>query len=90
MHLPLSTSSDPNASGVDSAEWLQPPVEQEGLSRYVATLRERIWIIVAIVAITTRFAILYVLTADKGLRGAGRHGRSSRPRRPTSRWSTCR
>lgn len=50
---------------VDPAEWMQPPAEQEGLRRYVETLRERMWIIVGITAITTAIAILYVLTADK-------------------------
>lgn len=48
-----------------SSDWIQPPVEQEGLTRYVATLRERIWIIIAITAITTGIAILYVATAQR-------------------------
>ncbi len=48
-----------------TAEWLQPPEEQEGLSRFVQTLRERIWLVVAVVALTTGIAILYVLTAQK-------------------------
>ena len=51
-------------------DWLQPPLEQEGLSRYVATLRERIWIIIAIVAITTGVSVLYVATAQKVYTGA--------------------
>lgn len=57
----------PNGSttGNHSSEWIQPPVEQEGLTRYVATLRERIWIVIAIIAITTGIAILYVATANK-------------------------
>lgn len=50
---------------VAASDWIQPPVEAEGLSRYVVTLRERIWIIVAIMGITTAMAILYVGTADK-------------------------
>lgn len=46
-------------------DWLEPPAEQEGLQRYVETIRERLWLIAAIVAITTGFAVLYVLTAPK-------------------------
>jgi non-specific protein-tyrosine kinase len=49
---------------------MQPPVEQEGLKRYVATLRERIWIVIATIVITTGIAILYVMSADKVYRGA--------------------
>jgi capsular exopolysaccharide synthesis family protein len=48
-----------------SDDWLQPPPEQGGLNRYVQTIRERIWIVVAAIAITTAIAILYVLTASK-------------------------
>ena len=46
-------------------DWRQPPEEQEGLQRYVETIRERIWLIVTAVAITTGIAILYVATATK-------------------------
>lgn len=48
-----------------AGDWLQPPPEQEGLQRYVETIRERLWLIAGIVAITTGVAILYVLTATK-------------------------
>ena len=51
-------------------DWIQPPVEQEGLKRYVATLRERIWIVIATIVITTGIAILYVTTAAKVYTGA--------------------
>src|SRR5436190_5218817 len=47
------------------ADWVQPPSEQEGLSRYVETLRERIWLIVAAVALTTGLAIVYLVLASK-------------------------
>ena len=47
------------------ADWLQPPEEQEGLKRYVETFRERLWLIVLTVAITTGIAVLYVFTATK-------------------------
>ena len=46
-------------------DWRQPPVEQEGLQRYVETIRERLWLIVATVAITTAIALIYVATATK-------------------------
>ena len=48
-----------------TTDWLQPPVEETGLRHYVQTLRERIWIVVASVVLTTGIAILYVVTADK-------------------------
>jgi capsular exopolysaccharide synthesis family protein len=48
-----------------ATEWLQPPEEQEGLKRYVETIRERIWLIVTAVAITTGIALLYVATATR-------------------------
>ncbi len=46
-------------------DWLHPPEEQEGLSRFVQTLRERSRLIIAIVAATTLVAILYVATATE-------------------------
>ncbi len=55
-----SNSSDTSAP---DADWLQPPAEEQGLAGYVRTLRERLWLILAIVAITTGAAILYVVTA---------------------------
>jgi succinoglycan biosynthesis transport protein ExoP len=48
-----------------SADWLQPAEDQEGLKRYVETVRERFWIILAAVLVTTGIAILYVATATK-------------------------
>ncbi len=47
------------------ADWLQPPEEQEGLKRYVETFRERFWLILLTMLITTGIAVLYVLTAAK-------------------------
>ncbi len=47
------------------AEWLQPPEEQGGLERYLETIRERLWLIVMTVAITTLIAVIYVATATK-------------------------
>ena len=48
-----------------ATDWVHPPAEQEGLQRYVETVRERIWLIVSAVVITTLIAILYVATATK-------------------------
>src|SRR5438045_3375788 len=55
------------AEGTDSnqVDWLQPPPEQEGLARYLETIRERGWLIVICVVITTAVALLYVATATK-------------------------
>jgi tyrosine-protein kinase len=49
----------------NKADWLQPPEEEEGLRRYVETIRERFWLIVITVLITTGAAIAYVATATK-------------------------
>ena len=49
----------------NSADWLRPAEEQEGLKRSTETIRERIWVIIGAVAITTLIAIAYVLTATK-------------------------
>jgi Mrp family chromosome partitioning ATPase/capsular polysaccharide biosynthesis protein len=46
-------------------DWLRPPREEEGLSRYARTVRERLWTIIAIVVVTTGIAVLYVATAGK-------------------------
>src|SRR3954453_2725472 len=50
---------------VRSAEWLRPQVEQQGLQRYVNTIRERIRLIVLITVLCTGAAIAYVVTAEK-------------------------
>lgn len=51
------------------ADWLRSPEEQEGLKRYVETFRERFWLIVSTVAITTVIVILYVILAAKTYEG---------------------
>ena len=48
-----------------TTNWLQPPEEQEGLKRYVETFRERFWLIVVAMLITTAIALIYVVTATK-------------------------
>jgi capsular exopolysaccharide synthesis family protein len=47
------------------ATWLQPPQEQQGLTRFVQTLRERGWLVALTVVVTTAVAIAYVATATK-------------------------
>src|SRR4051794_11185705 len=47
------------------SSWLNPSAEQQGLARYVSTLRERKWLIAFTVLITTLAAVGYVLTASK-------------------------
>ena len=56
-------SSDLRQAG--TTDWLQPPEEEAGLRQYVRILRERIWIVVAAVVLTTSIAIVYVVTANK-------------------------
>lgn len=52
-------------NGNHRAEWLDPPAEEEGLRRYVETIRERIGLVVLAVLVTTAMAGLYVFTAPK-------------------------
>jgi capsular exopolysaccharide synthesis family protein len=66
--LPADADRAPQGDPVPNdspADWLRPPEEQEGLQRYVETLRERFWLVVSTVAIATVVAILYVLLAGK-------------------------
>ncbi len=51
--------------GPGRPDWRHPSLEQPGLSRYLAILRERIWLIVACVAVTTAAALVYLAVADK-------------------------
>ena len=46
-----------------TSDWLQPPPDQQSLTRYIEAIRERIWLVALAVAITTLAAILYVATA---------------------------
>jgi capsular exopolysaccharide synthesis family protein len=52
-------------SSASSAAWLKPTVEESALQRYVQTLRERKWLILATTLITTLLAAGYVATANK-------------------------
>lgn len=53
------------AASAQTDTWLHPPQEDEGLKRYLVTLRERWWLVVACVLVTTAVAIVYVQTASK-------------------------
>lgn len=55
----------PDPTDSSPADWLRPAEEQEGLKRYVETFRERLWLILVTLAITTGIAALYVFTATK-------------------------
>jgi tyrosine-protein kinase len=57
--------SGPAETRPQAVDWLQPPPEQEGLSRYVATIRERLWVVVMAVAVAMGVVILYLGTATK-------------------------
>jgi capsular exopolysaccharide synthesis family protein len=47
-----------------SAGWQQPAVEQHGLRRFLQTLREGAWLVLATVAVTTSLAVAYVMSTD--------------------------
>ena len=49
----------------EAADWLQPPLAQSGARRYLQTLRERAWLVVLTLIVTTAAAVVYVATADK-------------------------
>src|SRR6266487_2593453 len=60
----MSPSEDPRQAA-QSADWLEPVPEQEGLRRYVETLRERMWIVIGVVVVVTLAAVIYVIAAPK-------------------------
>jgi non-specific protein-tyrosine kinase len=53
------------APHLDARDWIQPPDEAQGIGRYVETLRDRLWIVIACTVISTVVAIAYVATATK-------------------------
>ena len=65
----------------NKAEWLHPPAEEEGLRRYVETIRERFGLVILAVLITTGAAVAYVITAPKTYEACHRHARHPRLRR---------
>src|SRR3954454_22708989 len=60
----VTMNAPQSADGV-GASWLSPSVDEQGLARYATTLRERKWLIVATVLVTTLAAIVYLATATK-------------------------
>lgn len=54
----------PDPAARDGA-WLKPTVQETALQRYLETLRERKWLILLAVVLTTAVAGLYVVTAEK-------------------------
>ena len=67
MPLPRSRSSliEPSNIQTQTAEWQMPGEAQQGLGRYVQTIRERYKLILLSVLVTTLAAALYVGTAQK-------------------------
>jgi uncharacterized protein involved in exopolysaccharide biosynthesis len=66
VHNARHTRSMPSPDGPgNSASWLRPSVEESPLQRYVQTLRERKWLIIASVIVCTALAAAYVVTATK-------------------------
>jgi tyrosine-protein kinase len=61
----LAHSEPQRRTGSPDADWLQAPTQEKGLASYVRTLRERLWLIVLAVVVTTGASILYVATATK-------------------------
>jgi succinoglycan biosynthesis transport protein ExoP len=57
--------TDPQPIPARGAAWLNPAVDEQGLARYATTLRERKWLILATVVLTTLAAVVYLLTAPK-------------------------
>jgi capsular exopolysaccharide synthesis family protein len=55
------------ARGSDSPapDWLYPERQQDGLARYVQAVRQRIWLVVLAVVLTTGAAAIYVQFAEK-------------------------
>lgn len=54
-----------NITGNTPSRWLNPRQEQEGLQRYLVTLRERWWMIVLCVLVAMAAALAYVSVASK-------------------------
>jgi succinoglycan biosynthesis transport protein ExoP len=48
-----------------SSGWLRPELDDPDLRRYVATLRERRWLIIVVTLLTTMAAVAYVALASK-------------------------
>jgi len=55
----------PSATESRPRDWLQPRLEEQGLQRYLVTLRERWWLILLTALITTGAAVAYSQLAPK-------------------------
>lgn len=55
----------PFASGPHEASWRKPREPTPGLLRYVETVRERKWLVLAVTALTMLVAIAYLVQAEK-------------------------
>ena len=64
----MTKDSDTRAS----PDWLRPATDQGGLSYYVDVLRERIWIVIAVVLVTVGAAGAYLFTAEDVYEGEAR------------------
>src|SRR3954447_12916383 len=60
---------DRSVPGRSTAEWLRPPTESEGLGRYIATVRERWWLVVLTTIVAVALALAYVVIAPKVYEG---------------------
>jgi capsular exopolysaccharide synthesis family protein len=63
--LPRGTTKALANDHTETSGWLVPEGEQQGLTRYVETLRERWKLIVLAIAVTVLAAALYVASANK-------------------------
>src|SRR4051795_5394062 len=61
-HSSPMTSLDPTSA---NGAWLKPAIDETSLQRYIRTLRERKWLILATVLAAPLAAVVYVATADK-------------------------
>jgi capsular exopolysaccharide synthesis family protein len=73
-----------NPRSQHASDWLQPPPEQEGLNRYVATIRERIWVVLMALAIALGVVIVYLATATKMYEGQANLVITPQPAQSTS------
>ncbi|MGH2952422.1 MAG: AAA family ATPase [Solirubrobacterales bacterium] len=56
-------------TGDPTSDWIHPPADQQGLKRYVETIRERLWLVIAAVIVTTAVAVAYVVSTNKVYEG---------------------
>lgn len=54
-----------NGDAGQGTDWRRPRVEEQGLQRYLVTVRERLGLVLLVVLATTTAALLYLAVADK-------------------------